>query len=363
MRRSSTFPLRLISAGSQRVKDASSRRSFICKRLQASFSVRKALLDGVIAVWFLVPFSALAADDSQEAIIPIPMSNNLDERKVELGKALFSDSRLSDVNGVSCSSCHQMRNGMADGSAKSHGLPGAPGLVNTPSLFNVGLNSLFNWSGQTKSLHEQASNVIEMQNAMGAKWPVILDNLNKDQALSAKFQAIYGEKIGKDNIVDALVEFEKSLNTPNSPFDRYLRGKKDAISEQAQTGYEQFKNYGCISCHQGVNIGGNMLQIFGIFGTPAAASKGDRTEGAAKSTGIGDEQPVFRVPSLRNVAETAPYFHDGSAKTLSEAINIMGKYQLGRNLSGDEIANLEAFLRSLTGEYQGIPVSEQTGTR
>src|SRR5690606_181365 len=140
------------------------------------------------------------------------------------------------------------------------------------------------------------------------------------------------------------VEFEKSLVTPDAPFDRFLKGEEEAITAEAKSGYKLFKDYGCSSCHQGVNVGGNMLQIFGIFGQPEGAAKGAETPGSAQGSGIADDRPVFRVPSLRNVQHTAPYFHDGSAETLPDAIRVMAQYQLGRPVPEDDIYKIEAFL-------------------
>lgn len=291
-----------------------------------------------------------------EPISPVPLQVDLDQRKLKLGRRLFADSRLSGDHGVSCTSCHLYEHGLTDGLAVSRGQPGYPGTTNTPTLFNVALNSKLGWNGSVLTLQDQALHVVENRSRMGANWDEVVSVLRNDTALTASFQEIYKDGIQRDNVIDALVEFEKSLNTPNAPFDRYLRGEKGAISEGAKAGYELFKNYGCASCHQGVNVGGNMLQVFGIFGAPTAASQGAETPGSAKDTGIAEDKPVFRVPPLRNVQYTGPYFHDGSAKTLSEAIGIMAKYQLGRTIPDQDVAKLEAFLDSLTGEYQGVSV-------
>lgn len=331
----------------------------------ASFSKAKSRPDaGFVSLLFTViltlawPIAASSQETPSEPITPIPQHTDLDLGKVKLGKDLFSDSRLSGGNGVSCASCHVMQYGLADGLSISRGLPGAPSETNTPTMFNVGLNALLNWSGQMKTLEYQADKVIERPSTMGAKWPQVVQILKNDQALTDAFSKAYPDGLKRENIIDALVQYERSLTTPDAPFDKYLRGDRDAISPKAKEGYRLFKDYGCISCHQGVNVGGNMLQVFGIFGTPDAAEQGSATKGSAQDTGISDKQPVFRVPSLRNVAETAPYFHDGSAKTLGDAINIMAKYQLGRDLTNDDATRLEAFLRSLTGNYQGVPVGD-----
>ncbi|OCP23639.1 hypothetical protein BC361_20980 [Ensifer sp. LC54] len=293
-----------------------------------------------------------------ERITPIPLELGLDERKVVLGRRLFFDSRLSGDNRVSCASCHFFEKGLTDEMPISPGLPENPGLTNTPTLFNVGFNSKLGWDGQTQTLEEQIERVVENKRAMGAHWPDVIALLRGDTDLTTAFQKIYDGGLERETVINALAEFEKSLTTPNAPFDRYLRGDKAAISDDAQAGYRLFEEYGCVSCHQGVNLGGNMLGAFGIFGTPLGSAAGPTTPGSAKNSGIADDRAVFRVPSLRNVQHTAPYFHDGSAKTLSAAISAMTRYQLGRDVPDEDITKIEAFLNSLTGEYQGISVGD-----
>ncbi|WP_162895108.1 cytochrome-c peroxidase [Rhizobium terrae] len=302
---------------------------------------------------------ALAADFGLgNAIEPVPLNTNLDPQKVALGRSMFNDSRLSGGNGVSCASCHFLNSGLTDRLPVSRGLPGYPGVVNTPSLFNVGLNSRFTWSGRLWTLEDHTRGVIESRTTMGAKWEDVIAILSRDTGLMDEFAAVFKDGLNPQNVIDVIVAYEQSLNTPNAPFDRYLRGDQAAIGEDAKQGFELFKNYGCVSCHQGVNVGGNMLQVFGIFGKTKAAAKGSETPGSATKTGISDDRPVFRVPSLRNVAHTAPYFHDGSATTLRKAIDIMASNQLGRHITDLDAARLEAFLRSLTGEYQGVSLDD-----
>lgn len=297
------------------------------------------------------------APTMQEPISPLPQSVVLNSEKVRLGRRLFTDSRLSSGHGLSCASCHQPSLGMADGKPVSSGLPDYEGVVNTLTVLNVGFNTKFSWSGQTLSLEEQADKVVESKRAMGGQWDKVLSELSTDSSLIAAFGQIYNDGLTRTNVVNALVEYEKSLITPNAPFDRFLRGDEGAIGEDAKAGYKIFKDYGCISCHQGVNVGGNMLQVFGIFGTPTSVTEGAKTEGSTQGSGISDDKPVFRVPSLRNVAQTAPYFHDGSARSLPEAISMMAQYQLGRDISDSDISKLESFLKSLSGDPPAIPVN------
>lgn len=293
-----------------------------------------------------------------EPITPVPLDITTKPARVDLGQRLFGDQRLSGNGDASCTSCHMMSRGGADGLRLSPGMAGYVTTTNTPTVLNVSLSTRLNWDGRNRSLASQVREVIANPQIMNGNWDVIVSRLEQDAEMASRFGAIYPDGVTADNVVDALVEFERSLVTPNSPFDRHLRGEPNAISEQARAGYDLFKSYGCVSCHQGVNVGGNMLQAFGIFGSPAAAGGGPDTPGAARGTGISGSQPVFRVPSLRNVALTAPYFHDGSAETLSDAISIMAVYQLGRTIPPDNIAEIEAFLHALTGEYQGVALGE-----
>lgn len=312
-----------------------------------------------VIVFVLGAMQALADDTRlDEPITPVPLTLDTDPQKVELGRLLFNDSRLSGGNGVSCASCHFLNRGMADGLALSRGLPGHPGITNSLSLFNVGLSSKLTWAGLDLTLAMQTERVIHAPSTMGADWDAVTADLRNDRALSARFAAAYRDGLQTVSVIDALVEFQRSLITPNAPFDRYLRGEDGAIDAGAKQGYRLFKDYGCVSCHQGVNVGGNMLQVFGIFGKPPAAARGAATPGSAQNSGIAEDLPVFRVPVLRNVQFTAPYFHDGSVATLPEAIAAMARYQLGREAPDADIAAIQAFLNSLSGEYQGIPLKD-----
>ena len=208
--------------------------------------------------------------------------------------------------------------------------------------------------GKVKTLAEQIEMVVHNTHDFNNTWEIVISRLSMDKSLSKIFNDIYKEAITKENITDAIVEYEKTLITPNSRFDRYLRNESNALTESEIKGYLLFKQYGCISCHQGVNVGGNLFQKFGIFYNYLAERGNIRRAdyGKFNTTNRQMDKFVFKVPSLRNVAVTSPYLHDGSVETLKEAINIMGKTQLGRELTSDEISLIEAFLRSLTGEYE-----------
>jgi cytochrome c peroxidase len=190
---------------------------------------------------------------------------------------------------------------------------------------------------------------------MGSEWPATIAKLNLDPYYASEFSKIYRDGIRPANVKDAIATFERSLITPNSRFDRYLKGERAALTREETDGYQKFKSYGCVACHQGVNVGGNMFERFGIMGD-YFKDRGTETPadlGRFSVTGAEDDTHVFKVPSLRNVALTAPYFHDGSVTTLEQAVVIMGKYQLGVPIPDDDVALIVKFLRTLTGEYKG----------
>lgn len=310
----------------------------------------------------LVLFShSIAATDgarslpAQEPITPIPLRQELDAGKVALGRALFHDLRLSRDNTVSCASCHQLAAGGDDGRTLPVGIGAAIGVVNTPTVLNSGLNFVQFWDGRALTLEEQIDGPINNPNELGSDWPTVLSRLRSDEGYRELFSALYPEGITRVTVRESIATFERSLLTPNSRFDRYLRGDLDAITQQELQGYQHFKGYGCISCHQGVAVGGNMYERMGIV-HDYFAERGTITEadyGRFNVTGLEEDRFEFKVPGLRNVALTAPYFHDGSASTLEEAVRTMARYQLGRPLPEDDIGAIVAFLRTLTGELPG----------
>lgn len=290
-----------------------------------------------------------------DALLPLPAVPNLPEAKVALGKALFFDPRLSHDNTITCASCHDLTTAGHDPRRVSVGVGGATGSVNAPSVFNASLNFVQFWDGRAATLEEQASGPVHNPVEMASNWNEAIAKLAADADLSARFRRVYPDGWAPAAIVDAIATFERTLLTLNAPFDNYLRGNVGAIDGLALEGYRRFRELGCASCHQGANIGGNMYQRFGVMGDyfkdmsfRREVTKSDL--GRYNVTGLEEDRYVFKVPSLRNVALTAPYFHDGSAATLDEAIVVMGRYQLGRELSAAEVRALVAFLKSLTGE-------------
>jgi cytochrome c peroxidase len=298
----------------------------------------------------------MAPDDGP--IVPIPVAIDLDPAKVRLGERLFRDPRLSHDNNVACISCHQLDEGGDDGLARPIGADGRPLSFNTPTVFNVSSSFRLNWRGNFRTLEEQAEAVLLEPRLMATSWQELIAKLGADPAYREGFRAIYGEPPARRQVLDALVTFERSLITPGAPLDRYLRGERDALSREEERGYELFKSYGCIACHQGVNVGGNLFQRFGIFANPFLDRPVTRADlGRFALTGDAKDRFVFRVPSLRNVAVTAPYFHDGSAASLEQAVETMARTQLGRVLEPREIGLIVRFLRTLTGEYRDRPVT------
>jgi cytochrome c peroxidase len=303
-------------------------------------------------------FGTLAAQSiDSEPITPLPQKvlSVSDRGKVDLGRRLFEDPRLSRGGDISCSSCHNLDHGGADRRPRPMGGDGNPLDYNSPTVFNASANFRLNWRGNFRTFEEQNESVLLDPRLMGAAWPELLARLRAEPDYQEQFKAFYGSSPERPHVLDALAAFQRSLVTPDARFDRYLRGERSAITPEEEQGYRLFKEYGCVACHQGANVGGNLFQQFGVFYNPFAARPTalEADLGRFTLTGKMSDRHVFRVPSLRNVAVTAPYFHDGSAATLAEAVETMARSQLGRELSGEDIARIVAFLDTLTGTYQG----------
>ena len=229
--------------------------------------------------------------------------------------------------------------------------------MNTPTVLNAALNFKQFWNGRAETLEGQIDQVIRNPDEMGSSWEGVVKTVAGDTAYRAAFATAYQGVISKENIANAIASYERTLITPNARFDRYLRGDTTAISAVEKAGYAAFKQYGCIACHQGVNVGGNMFQKFGAMGD-YFAKRGNPTPddlGRYLVTRADRDRHVFKVPSLRNVALTAPYFHDASAKTLDEAVDVMFRYQLGRVASAEDKKSIVLFLGTLTGEVAVQP--------
>jgi len=225
---------------------------------------------------------------------------------------------------------------------------GTKALMNTPTVFNSSNNFVQFWDGRARSLEDQIDGPIHNTFEMNTNWIDIIEKLKKDKFYPKIFKEIYQEELNKLNIKNAIVEYEKSLITP-SRFDKYLLGDNTAISQKEKEGYALFKKYGCTSCHQGKNIGGNLYQKLGVF-KQYFRSENTQNLGRYNILKTQSSKHVFKVPSLRNIALTYPYLHDGSIKTLEAVIQLMATYQLGRKIPKKDISKIEAFLNSLTWE-------------
>ena len=293
-----------------------------------------------------------------EPLQPLPQALPLNPEKVDLGRDLFFDTRLSKDGSMSCASCHDLKLGGADGKAVSRGMNGEMGEINTPTVFNSGFNFVQFWDGRAESLDSQMAGPINNPAELGANWRSVIDRLKAHPGYKERFGELYDAGIAEETIQDAIATYERSLITPNSRFDRYLNGNTTAITAEEKEGYALFKSLGCRACHQGRNVGGNMFQKFGVM-RDYFAQRGNITKvdyGRFNVTGREEDRHVFKVPSLRNIALTAPYFHDASVDSLEAAVEIMAYYQLGRHISERDRDRVVAFLKTLTGEYQGQPL-------
>jgi cytochrome c peroxidase len=276
---------------------------------------------------------------AQEPITPIPEAVITDMQKVRLGERLFGDTRLSHDNSRSCMSCHDLRKNGASTARHDVGLDGAQLPLNTPTIFNATLNFRLGWEGKLQTFESDIQAALDNPQVMATSLAEVLQKLNADPGIRREFTMAYGRRPDAENVLDAIVSFERTLVTPDSRFDRWLTGDAAALSAEELDGYRLFKSLGCVSCHQGVNVGGNLFQRHGIF-RPLASPKPE----------------ILRVPSLRNVATTPPYFHDGSAPTLGDAVRKMGAAQLNSTLTDQQVIAIVAYLQTLTGQYRGALV-------
>ncbi len=290
-----------------------------------------------------------------------PADNPSTAAKVILGKQLFFDRRLSIDGTVSCNHCHDVAGNGTDSRSTSVGVDGQLGGRSAPSVWNAAFLSAQFWDGRAPNLEEQAKGPILNPLEMGITHEAsAVDRIASIPGYKAQFERVFGgeDPVTYDNIAKAIAAYERTLITPNSLFDQYLRGDETALTDKQKQGMEDFKELGCIRCHNGPAFAGPILEKGEVFYQyfPANRSEYDKLLGLQEDVGVrnkgGDKTPsLWRVPSLRNIALTAPYFHNGSVQTLKEAVKVMAKVQLNRDIGDAKAESVVAFLETLTGEF------------
>ena len=328
---------------------------------QMTNAKRDIILEWAVAYRMAHYNDGLTGERAGEPIRPIDLSLPVDVAKAELGFLLFHDTRLSVDNTVSCASCHGLNTAGVDNKQYSEGVAGQLGGVNAPTVYNAVYNFVQFWDGRATTLAEQAAgppvNPVEMASP---NFDQIVAKLKRDRKMVRAFNALYPEGITEATITDAIEQFERTLITPNSRFDKYLRGDDSAITAEELEGYELFKKYSCATCHVGQNLGGESYELMGLrkhYFADRGLELTEEDNGRYKQTKEERDRHRFKVPGLRNVLLTQPYYHDGTRTTLKEAVCDMGTYQSGVALTDEEEEKIVAFLNTLTGEYQGKPLT------
>ncbi|MFZ2450433.1 MAG: cytochrome-c peroxidase [Methylobacter sp.] len=298
---------------------------------------------------------------------PAPADNPTTAEKVALGQMLYHDPRLSSTGTVSCSSCHNTMLGGEDNRPNSMGVNGQTGGRSAPTVWNAAFNKVQFWDGRAASLEEQAAGPVTNPIEMGMKsWDDVVARLKTIEGYNQAFEQVFGkDSISKENATKAIAAYERTLITPNSVYDKYVEGNKALLTVQQVRGMEKMAELGCTSCHSGPAFnGGGMFQKFPVIGNDyfEAQFHLKKDKGLAEVTKNEADEHLFKVPTLRNIALTAPYFHNGSVKTLEQAVMVMGKVQLGKELSKEEIADIVAFLNALTGEFPKQTMPTLPGT-
>ena len=322
---------------------------------------RQIVLDWVRSRRIAMYDDNLPENRNAEPVRPVDTYIEYDPAKAELGFDLFHDTRLSVDNTVSCASCHDLATAGVDNHQYSHGVNDLMGGVNAPTVFNAVYNFVQFWDGRAATLAAQAAgpplNPVEMASS---SFDEIIAKLQADKAFAKKFNAVYPDGMTEANLTDAIEHFERTLITPGSRFDKWLMGDDSALTADELEGYELFKKYDCATCHAGKNLGGLSYELMGLRRHYFAERGLELTEednGRYKETKNERDRHRFKVPGLRNVEHTWPYYHDGTRHTLEEAVLDMGKYQSGVDLAQAEVDKITAYLKTLTGEYKGKPVT------
>ncbi|MFA6015313.1 MAG: cytochrome-c peroxidase [Gallionellaceae bacterium] len=292
--------------------------------------------------------TSISAHASSEPIKPIVAAKIQNAAAVELGKKLYFDPRLSKSGFISCNSCHNLSMGGTDNLKTSIGHNWQQGPINSPTVLNSSMNIAQFWDGRAKDLKAQAGGPIANPGEMASTHQLAVEVLQSIPGYVNEFKATFGsDKIDIDKVTSAIAAFEATLVTPDSRFDKWLKGNKKALNSDELAGYKLFKESGCTACHNGAAVGGNSFQKFGVVEAYKTAST---AEGRIAVTGKDADRFYFKVPTLRNAELTYPYFHDGAAATLGEAVDIMGRIQLGRSFTAEENSKIVAFLKTLTGK-------------
>lgn len=301
-----------------------------------------------IAAAAVLGSSMAAVAQSDEPVSPVPAPKAVNPAAVELGKKLFFDPRLSKSGFISCNSCHNLSMGGSDNLKTSIGHNWQRGPINSPTVLNSRMNLAQFWDGRAKDLKEQAGGPIANPGEMAFTHELAVETLRSIPGYVEEFKRVFKtDQLTIDEVTTAIAAFEETLVTPNSRFDQWLDGDKTALTKDELEGYRLFKESGCVACHNGPNFGGNSFQKMGLVQPYKTANT---AQGRVEVTGKDADRLNFKVPTLRNVELTYPYFHDGEAETLTQAVDVMGRLQLGREFTPDENAKIVAFLKTLTGQ-------------
>ncbi len=335
--------------------------------------MKKSLLSMILAGVVSTPLQA-ADWQALPDVAPAPKDNPTTQAKVELGKKLYMDPRFSSTGTVSCNSCHNVMEGGDDSRPTSMGVHGKTGGRNAPTVWNSAFHSVQFWDGRANLLEDQAKGPVANPVEMGMKdVETAMERVRRIPGYKAEFEKVFGKDgMTVDNAARAVAAFERTLITPNSPYDKFVKGDKTALSAQQQRGMEKFAATGCASCHSGPAFNGPKMPFGqGFYAKFPTFSDNDYVKkynlmadkGREEATGKAADAHMFRVPTLRNITDTAPYFHNGSVNDLGEAVRVMAKTQLNKDLSDEDVADIVAFLSALTGEYPQITMPRLPATK
>ncbi len=298
--------------------------------------------------------AGVPAELAKKVLQPLPDSVSADPAKVALGEKLFHDVRLSKDNTVACASCHDLKKGGTDQLPFSKGVGGTVGGINAPTVFNAGFQFIQFWDGRAADLAAQADGPVNNPAEMASNWSEASAKLGQDAEFTQAFNAVYPDGYKKENFVNAIAEFEKTLVTPG-PFDKYLKGDENALTADQKAGLKVFEDSGCTKCHCGPLLGGQSFELMGLRKDYFHKRGNVKEADFGRFNATKDEADKYRlkVPTLRNIKLTAPYFHDSSTSDLGKAVKDMARCQLGERMNDKQVEQVVQFLDALTGEYKG----------